>query len=181
DMVHLLDRRTSSLADDERDAVALLIALSVDEPLVLLLHEPALSAPRLTIDRLLEELAARAKHSIVLCTTASPRLAALLSSDALLLEDGRLKRAAQAPTRPAFAPGSPPRVRIECEHPARLAQALSISQAVTGLEFSAHDGHLLVEGTEVEALCLAVLLSAVELGVVITGLTQALPEAVEIR
>src|SRR5690606_25524712 len=49
DMEHLLDRRTSSLADDERDAVALLIALSVDEPLVLLLHEPALSAPRLTI------------------------------------------------------------------------------------------------------------------------------------
>jgi energy-coupling factor transporter ATP-binding protein EcfA2 len=181
DLEHVLDRRTSSLAADERRLVALLIALSIDKPRALLLHEPAVSGSRMNADRLLEELGARAKHSIILCTTASPRLAALLSPEALLLEDGRLKRATQAPTRPAFAPGSPPRVRIECEHAARLAQALSTSSAVSGLEFSGRDAQLIVEGTEVEALCLAVLRSSVELGVVISGLTQVLPEAIEIR
>ena len=178
---HLLERRTSSLAADERRLVALIVALSLDNPRALLLHEPAISASRMNTDQLLEALRARAKHTIILCTTASPRLAALLSPEALLLEDGRLKRATQAPTRPAFAPGSPARVRVECEQSARLAQALSASKAVTGLEFSSRDGHLVVEGMEVEALCLAVLRNSVELGVVITGLTQALPEAVEIR
>lgn len=178
---HLLARQPQSLTWNEHRTVELLVALAVEGPALILLHEPLLatgSAP--AMDSLLEVLVDKSRAAIVLCTTQSPRQAALLSPQALLLEDGQFKRATLIATRPAFAPGSPARVSVRSDDPARFARALTDHQAVSALSWT-DDSTLVLEGSEVEALCSAVWAVANDERLVVQQLAQVFPEVSEIR
>ncbi len=177
----LLDRHPESLSPHEQHLLALAVALSVDSPRALLLHEPLRAAGELAESELLTLLRERAREALVLCTTASTRTAALLSPEALLLEDGRLKRGTLAATAPAFAPGSAARVRVEGEQVGELVQVLGSQAPVTGLIWHRDSSALTVEGPEVEALCLTILRIATERGIRVSGMTQVLPDPGEIR
>jgi hypothetical protein len=72
-------------------------------------------------------------------------------------------------------------VRVESNASGRLVQALSQHAAVTAIRWDGSTSVVVVEGPEVERLCQAVLTTAVALGVQVHQLTQALPEASEIR
>lgn len=176
-----VDRNPKTLTTHERQSVALATALALERPKALLLHEPLGGVSPSNASKLLAILHEHAEAAIVLCTTQSPRVAAHLSPQALLLEDGRFKRATLAPTGPAFAPGSPARVRVRSSDSKRLANALAEHPAVDALCWDARTATLIVEGKQVEALCQALLHIALEQGVIVNEMTQALPEHSEIR
>lgn len=177
----LLQRTTASLSALELHAIQLVIALTIEAPKALFLCEPLASTTVLGAHALVEAIRERAERSIVLCATASPRVAALLAPASLLMEDGRLQRSVFAPTRPAFTPGAPAQVRVECPHAQLMAEALTNDPAVSGLSWQRGDEHLIVEGAEVESLCRAILALSVERRWCISQLTQVLPDPVEIR
>src|SRR5690606_5909602 len=174
-------RNPTALTERERHAVALATALALESPKALLLHEPLAAVSSSSASKLLALLHGHARRSVVLCTTASPRVSMLLSPQALLLEDGHFKRATLAPTRPACTPGSRARVRVRSDDSRRQAKALGEHPAVDGLCWDATTATLLVEGSEVEALCQALLHVALEQGVLVSEMAQALPEHSEIR
>ena len=177
----LLARAPGGLSALELHAIELAIALNLESPKALLLCEPLAFAGGSHSHVLLSTIRERAERAVVICATASPRVAALLAPGSLLLEDGRLKRHVTAPTRPAFTPGAPARVRVECAHAELMAEALTRHPAVSGLSWQRGDGFLLVEGAEVEALSGAILSLSVEREWWISQLTQVLPDPVEIR
>lgn len=177
----MLGRPCATLGIEERRLLQLALALALESPQALFLMEPLASAGTTTTSTLLATIRRHAERCVVLCATASPRTAALLSPQALLLEDGRLKRGILAPTRPALTPGTAARVRIECSHIELMARALSGHPAVSGLSWHTGDRSCVAEGPEVDALSNAVFTLAHEHGWRIFQLTQALPEPVEIR
>lgn len=177
----LLARTPASLTALERHALRLVIALSLEEPKALLLCEPLAFGGGLDTGIVLDAIRRRAEAAIVVCTTASPRIAALLAPEALLLENGRVSRGILAPTRPAFTPGAQACIRVECAHADLMAEALTRHPAVSGLCWQRGDVFLVVEGSEVEALSNAVLSLSVERQWWISQLTQVLPNPVEIR
>lgn len=177
----LLSRTTSTLGAPELHALELAIALSVESPKALLLCEPLAFGGGFNAEPVLRAIRQQAERSVVVCATASPRTAALLGPESLLLEEGRLKRHILAPTRPAFTPGARARVRIECAQAELMAEALTRHPAVSSLSWQRGDAFLVVEGTEVEALSSAILSLSVERQWWISQLTQVLPDPVEIR
>jgi len=177
----LLARTPASLTAIERHALRLVIALSVEQPKALLFCEPLAFGGGLDIGVVLDAIRQRAEGAVVVCATASPRVAALLSPEALLLENGRVKRGMLAATRPAFTPGASACMRVECAHADLMAEALTRHPAVSGLRWQRGDVFLVVEGTEVEALSTAILSLSVERQWWISQLTQVLPDPVEIR
>lgn len=177
----LLVRTSRSLNPLELHACQLAIALSIERPKALFLCEPLAYTGGANVHVILDAIRQRADRSIVICATASPRTAALLAPGSLLLEDGRLQRSVLAPTRPAFTPGAPARVRVECAHPELMAEALTRHPAVSGLSWQRGDAFLVVEGAEVEALSRTILALSVERHWWISQLTQVLPDPVEIR
>jgi len=177
----LLTRTASTLSEIELHALELAIALSIEAPKALLLCEPLAFGGGLDATLVLGAIRRQAEQSVVVCATASPRSAALLGPESLLLEHGRLKRHVLAPTRPAFTPGARARVRVESAHAELIAEALTRHPAVSGLSWQRGDAFLLVEGTEVEALSSAILSLSVERQWWISQLTQVLPDPVEIR
>jgi len=177
----LLARTSASLTALERHACHLIIALSISSPKVLLLCEPLASGLGPDPHLILHAIRQHAERAVVVCTTASPRAAALLAPGSLLLEDGRLKRSVALPTRPAFAPGASARIRIECAQAELMAEVLTRHPAVSGLNWQRGDTFLVVEGAEVEALSNAILSLSVERQWWVSQLTQVLPDPVEIR
>jgi ABC-type multidrug transport system ATPase subunit len=176
----LLDQHPAQLSERERQAIALAIALSIEEPKLLALYEPEFQSA-LPIEQMLSTLSEHAKTAVVLCATASPRTAALLSPNALLLQDGRLVRAILTPTRPAFAASGPAQIRIESDACAQIAHAVSGHPAVTGIQWEAGSDVLYLAGPETEELCLLVVAKATQHQLTIRQLSQALPEPTEIR
>jgi len=177
----LLARTPASLTASERHALRLVIALSIEQPKALLFCEPLAFGGSLDTSVVLDAIRQRAEGAVVVCATASPRVAALLSPEALLLENGRINRGTLAPTRPAFTPGAPACIRIECAHAELMAEALTRHPAVSGLCWQRGDVFLVAEGREVEALSNAILSLSVERQWWISQLTQVLPDPVEIR
>lgn len=177
----LLDRVPHSLTALELHLVQLALALSLEAPKAVFLSEPLALSVHSDVHVVLSAIHQRAESSIVVCTTASPRTAALLAPGSLLLEAGRLARSVSAPTRPALTPGAPARIRVECAHAELMAEALTRHAAVSSLSWQRGDSFLVVEGAEVEALSRAILALSVEHQWWVTQLTQVLPDPVEIR
>ena len=72
-------------------------------------------------------------------------------------------------------------MRVECSDPGVLVRALGEDPAVSGIRWTEGDAVVFAEGSEVAALCRAVLRAVVERHCVVKQMTQALPESVEIR
>lgn len=177
----LVARPSASLTALEIHAIDLAIALSVDSPKALLLHEPLTFCGGSYAQVILSAIRQRAEFAVVICATASPHVATLLAPASLLLKGGRLEHDVLLPTRPGFTADAPARLRVECAHADLMAEALTRHLAVSGITWQRGDAFLVVEGAEVEALSTAILTLSVERQWPVYQLTPVLPDPVEIR
>jgi ABC-2 type transport system ATP-binding protein len=176
------ERRADSLSSAERRRLALVLALSLPEPLVLALHEP-LAAAGSERARVAELLAERAKTgTCVVASTASPRDASDLGGSAVLLERGRFVRHPEQPLALHLAPGTVPEIRVKSSDARRLAAELAQNAAVTGLVRTEESGsELLVSGPDPELVALAIARASQRANAPVLALQCSLPELDVVR
>jgi ABC-2 type transport system ATP-binding protein len=164
-LAHFAAHRTADLSARETRALALAIALSHPEPLLLGLFEPLALLGPLSEDFVLQALARAASAGAIVLTSAS-RLedAARLGGVTSALERGTwLAPAAACP------PLSSVTLRVHTPEPRRLAARLSEAPEVTAVEWSGGQ-ELLVHGTELERLAAHVVASARSEAIALTAL-----------
>lgn len=168
-----LDRRM-------RRRLAWVLALTISEPLVLVVHEPL----SLGIDGVARELSLRAEAgAIVVALTASPRDASELGGSLVLLDRGRFVRRPGTPLSTELAPGARATLRVRTTAARALARALVEDPDVTALEWDDTLGsaELCVRGSEVDRLSLAVLRNARAVGAPLISIESGLPALDEVR
>lgn len=206
----LLGRRLATLTHGEARAVDAAIALSTPSPLLVVVHEPFSDlgpAAANALDARLRELAQQGASVIVI--TSSPRDAARLADDVLVLERGRLVRGAGAGgddlLDPPVWPFSRPR-RMEIiahvagapaagaegtsreHHPGRaIARRLAESSAVSSVSWDdppngeRGPSTLRIAGPDESAIALALLDAADAEGAALVGLSPVPATLVEVR
>jgi ABC-2 type transport system ATP-binding protein len=179
----LRDVPVRALTAEDVGAVALALALAVREPALLALHEPLARATSLGVERVREALAhAAAGGAVVLCTTASPRDATLLSSGVLLLERGLLGRY-PAPALTQLVPGHSPELRVTTPDARRLAAALAAEPDVVRvvLDEAAEPNVVRVQAADPTAAARAIARVVVRERFVVHALHASVPELESIR
>ncbi len=176
DLVAWAARSTDSLSFADRRRIALSIALSIEEPALLVLHEPLVAAGSERA-RCRDQIAERAaRGACVVATTASVRDADELGGTVLLIERGRFIRRPGEPLATELAPGTPPLLRVRAADPRRLAAELAGDPALTHLECGAGpEANLNLQGPDPDALALAVARAARRAGIPVFGLECVLP------
>ena len=163
-----------------RRHVALALALSLERPLALVLHEPLAVGPLADRDKTRSALVALAEAgSAVLVLTASPRDAAELGGRTVLLDRGRFVRRPGLPLGVELVPGGALALAIRTGEARRLAAALVDHGAVDSASWDADQ--ILVRGKDPSALALAVTDCAVAAGIELGAIEPTLPDLNEAR
>jgi ABC-type multidrug transport system ATPase subunit len=176
-------RSIESLSAYERRTLALVLALGLENPAVLALHEPLLLAPSRR-GRLLERLIDRASQgAVVVCATASTRDAAELGGSVFLLEHGRFVRRPGQPLALELAPGTMPYLRVQCADARRLASELIKDPSVVAVEwrYAEPGGELVVRGVDPEAVSLNVARAARSTNTAVMAMQYVLPQLDAVR
>jgi len=173
----VLDRPLQLLSSSQRRELALAAALAQPDPQLVALHEPlaaaAASMGTAVIERI-QELAARAP---VLLTTRSVADARQFTGQLLVLERGILARESPDAWPSAVTPGSNVELCIECDAPRRLVAELAQSPEVERVAFDARRAtRVLVAGSDLERLALAVSRAALAARVELRQLRAAAPD-----
>jgi len=171
----LLSRRPSSLILRETRAVALALALSQREPLLLALFEP-LSLDGIIQEGSLRESVARCSGAGAVVLTTASRLedAATIEGTLSVLERGTWlgASAARAPTETVA-------LRVRSADATRLARALAAKDEISALE-AASPRELIVHGNDPERVAAHVLTSAKEAAITIEALRIDAPTLSEL-
>jgi ABC-type thiamine transport system ATPase subunit len=165
DLGGLVESRPNALGGSERRAVALALALSVDAPSVVVLHEPlSAGAPRA---RVLSGLATLGANAVVIAITASLRDAQALG--------GRIVRVGRRGVVPDGDAAVPPRA---VELVAKLLEGGAVAERLTGeaavrrVTWDSGGGELVVEATDLDAATLALFSATRAAGAVIVSLSH---------
>jgi ABC-2 type transport system ATP-binding protein len=171
-------RRVRELALSEHRSVALAIALSVSEPVLLSLHEPLAFTSGLSRTRVVEALKARAAAgAIVLAATASARDAVELGGNVSVLDRGRLLGKASASLPSDLVVSERVELWVRADRARELAALLAAEPAVMAADWDDRDGsgQLRLRGSDLEALALAVLRTGRRASIRIHALSPAAP------
>jgi ABC-type multidrug transport system ATPase subunit len=177
-LVSWLGRTSAELDAAERRSIALALALSVSDPLLIAIHEPLANFAgverSLIRDRIMELTASGA---CVLCTTSSLRDAFELSDMPLILQAGRLAGTAQREVAAQWMPGLPVQLRVQTPRARELAAKLASEDAVSACAWDAikRRDELEVSGMDAEALALTVLSVARRHQFAVSGVSVSLP------
>ncbi len=169
-------RRTGTLSPLERRAIALALALSVEDPRLLALFEPlAAGVERARVLASIREHVTRG--ACVVCVTGSARDAAEMSGTVWLLERGTFTRRPQPPLARDLAPGIVPDLIVRTSDPRRLGARIAIDAAISGVDWDERvaPNELRVRGVDPDAVALAVMRAAHEGDIHIDAITQTLP------
>jgi ABC-type thiamine transport system ATPase subunit len=162
--------------------VALSLALSLSDPLALALVEPLATGPRADRERTRDGLFRLARTgAVVIVLSASLRDASELGGVLTLLDRGRFVRQPAAALPTELTPARELALRITTPDGRALAQRLSADPAVTGVEWRDGSDEVRVRGPVGNALALAVLAGANELGATILAIEPVLPALDEVR
>jgi ABC-type multidrug transport system ATPase subunit len=178
-----LPRKPRDLSASERRALAMVIALSLADPIALVLHEPLSQVAALPRAFILEGLnRARAAGAVIVVTTASPRDAAALGGTLWLLDHGRIVRRPGAPIANELAPGMPLTLKIRSDDPRALGERLLRDKAVSAVSFdSERDPKTVSVRGDSGELALAVARAQRDSGLSIHALHPVLPSLEETR
>jgi len=169
-LAHFASKRVSSLTPLEARVVALSLALSQREPVLLALHEPLSVVGIVPEAWLLRTLTERsAAGAIVLCTASRLEDATRLGGSASTLSRGSwLAPASAGPPLGSVA------LRVHTAEPRRLAARLSEAPDVSGVEWAG--GHeLIVHGGELERVAHSIVANARAEAIRITALKPDAP------
>lgn len=176
-------RAARSLTERERRRVALAVTLSLRDPALVCVFEPFECAGGEEVARMERALDTAARSSVVLCATASPRVAARLGGTCRALFQGTLGAAVDVETA-AVGPLAPRReLGISTSDARALARALATEPFVERVSFDERraPGELTVAGGDVDAVSLAVVRHSVESGVRIYAIGSRWPDLEELR
>jgi ABC-type multidrug transport system ATPase subunit len=157
------------------------LALSNERPSLIALEEPLAASGVISKVRLLRELREIARRAIVLCVTASPRQAAELASEVVLLDSGQFKRVVMGPTGPGLTLGSDATLNLVSSDVSELAQALCLVPGVAIIGMDAARDQLRLRSQDPRAMAREVLRVVAERKLDLRAMTQELPELGEIR
>lgn len=163
-----------------RRRLAWALALSIRDPLGLIVHEPL----GLGGEAICRELAERATAGVpVLALTSSPRDASALGGSVVLLDRGRFVRRPGAPLATELSPGGPVTLRVRSSGARDLVKALAHDPAVSSLDFDGERSAdaICVRGPDADRLSLAVLRQARAVGARLVSIEAALPALEEVR
>ncbi|HEY3234513.1 MAG TPA: hypothetical protein VGJ84_07340 [Polyangiaceae bacterium] len=171
-------RRSALLTNAERRSLAMVLALSLTEPLLLALYEPLVELAELDTDMVRQRLALAAQGGVcVLCTTASLGDALKLGGKLTVLDRGRLYSASEG----ALLSSALRYFFVRTPEPRKLASALSREPAVSACEWDEvrAPGQLRISGPDPDAVALAVARSSVVEGIVVRAWGLSLPQKAE--
>ena len=174
---------TRLLSRAELDAVALVLALTPPEPALLVLHEPLLRASLLDVESVRSRLFdLAAQGAVVLCTTASPRDALVLSDAVLVLDRGRIERR-PAPGLTELVPGHAPELHVVSPDARRLAALLAADDRVSRVLLDEASGAAVVrvQAADPATAAVAIARAVVSARLRIHALYAALPELESVR
>lgn len=154
------DRSLSSLGAVDRRRLALALALSHPDPLLVALHDPFAGLEGPALELVSTRLRELARGAVVLVTTASALDARRLGGSLHVLEHGALARRPIHAWPDALTPGLPVELTIECRAPRELLQHLLADPVVSGATFTG--GRARVTGTDLAGLSRAVMRAAIE-------------------
>jgi ABC-type multidrug transport system ATPase subunit len=163
-----------------RRRVAWALALSIPEPLALVIHEPL----SLGVEGVAREMSLRAEAgTIVVAMTSSPRDASELGGSLVLLDRGRFVRRPGTPLSGELAPGARATLRVRTSAARALAHALVVDPDVESLDWdeAQRSGELRVRGPELERISLAVLRNARAVNAPLISVEAGLPALDEVR
>lgn len=176
-------RSARSLDRRERRRVAMAIALCLREPVLLGIYEPFEGDDGENLDRVERALCTRAESSIVLCATASPRVAARLGGTCRALFRGTLGAPVDVETAALGPSPLSHELLIRTSNVRELARALASDPGVASVSFdeTRAPGQLRAAGDDLDKISLAVAHHAVEHGFEIHGLASTWPDLEELR
>ena len=157
------ERNYGSLSPAERRSIALVLALSLARPSLLVLHEPLRHTAGLDSRQIAACLREMSQRCPVLITTGSPEDALRLGGVLYLLEGGRLVREFSAAATAELCPGGLQWLRIRSSKARELAAQLSLDSRVSAvrLDLVAAPDQLLITGQDAATLVQALVEVAV--------------------
>jgi len=170
--------RPDRATPEVRRHVALALALSVREPLALVLHEPFAVGPRAVRARTRTALVEAAAAGVaVLVLTASPRDASELGGRVVLLDGGRFVRRPGPVLATELAPGRGIVLRVRASTVRALVASLAQESAVASVEWDAQlaEDEVTVRGPDADAVALAVLRAVRATGAELRAIEPVLP------
>ena len=172
----LTQRHPHALNSDERRGVALAVALSLQQPLLLALAAP-LSVRCVDRHATLTQLRAQRKQAVVLIATMDPTEAARIDGLCLLFSAGRIVRRV---AHPGAQPGTMASLSVTSADSARLARLLAGEPAVVRLEAPLEGETVVVHGRDLCSLSRTLLRLAHEQDIDLLSLSQRVPSPHEL-
>lgn len=170
-------RRVSKLDWRERRVVALCIALSVEQPVLAVFHEPLAYLPGLSPELVTSRIASWvARGCLVVCTTSSPTAAQVLGGTVWMLERGSVRPVLSSGGIEPL-PGYAVTLLIRTPRARELAAALSGAPGITaaGFDEALQRSQVRVQGSD-PTLGLTIARVARELDVPIEAMVPSLPD-----
>jgi ABC-type taurine transport system ATPase subunit len=172
-----LDRQLGTLSGPQRRELALAAALAQPEPQLVALHEPLAAAAATAGEAVLERIRELGERAPVLLATRSVEDARRLGGQLLVLERGILVRESQHAWPDAVTPRLGAELCVECDAPRRLLAELSSLPEVERASFDVRQAtRVLVSGSDLERLTLAVCRAALSARVELRQLRAATPD-----
>jgi ABC-2 type transport system ATP-binding protein len=181
---HWGDRKTATLSFRETRALELVIAVSVHEPLALVLTEPG--ADMAPLDRqVLRQSLSRAADAgaCVIVITASMSDAIELANAIHLFERGRITRWVPVDEMGALVPGRGVELRVEVDLPRLLVASLADDPNVIGIDWDqeGHRSFLSIRGEDLDQLALSVARAAISTGASLRSIAPVGPGLDQVR
>lgn len=163
-IAELISRQVQQLNSSERRALALVIALTTQEPIVIALHNP-FEVEALDPDRIASAIIERSEACCVVITAASVRDAARVPGPKWLLLPGRIDRVPEA-LLDVQNLGAQVSLRVLCEQPRLLLSALAQREEVLALAWNGVGGssEIWARGRDAAVLSTALLEVACDCG-----------------
>jgi energy-coupling factor transporter ATP-binding protein EcfA2 len=133
----LLDQQVATLDRRQRRSVALALALAIENPSLVVLHEPLAELVGCSATTLRDMLRKKADNgTTVLILTASSQDAAELADDVATLAHGRIDRPIGAPDVEELCPGSLAQLLVWSTNPRLLASSLALDPTIRSVSLS---------------------------------------------
>jgi ABC-2 type transport system ATP-binding protein len=181
---HWRARTLASLSPCDRRALELVLAVSVPEPLAIVLTEPGAGVSSIDRDALGRVLVrAAASGASVIVTTASVNDAVELAQTVHMLEKGRIVRSVPVSEKGGLVPGMGIELCVEIDLARAFVAELTSDPAVSGVDWNeaARPSVVLVRGADVDQVALAVARAAAMTGGHVRSIAPIAPGLDEVR